>query len=339
LFGVWLFQFAGAQNADAMTTAEEMLARAERTTNAGARIMGNVCLACSLMHVGSIARARPYFDEAIERYRGVDDAEATRIAYEFGQEAGAPGYAYAAWCYWLLGYPDRAVQLGNEALAIVERIEHGYSRSRGHYWVSALHAYRREWTIVEAQAVAAIASAQQHGLSMVVAVGMIMQASAQAMLEPRDEFVAAIRDALAAYRATGARFQSTYHLVLLAQALAACGRHDEGLAAWREATDLAAETGERYVEAEIHRVEGDLLLAQNNPAAAEVCYLRALDVARTQQARSLELRAAGDLSRLWREQGRSAEARDLLGPVYGWFTEGFDTLDLKEAKTLLDTLR
>jgi predicted ATPase len=108
---------------------------------------------------------------------------------------------------------------------------------------------------------------------------------------------------MAAYRATGARFQSTYHLVLLAQALAACGGHDEGLAAWREARDLAAKTGERYVEAEIHRVEGNLLLAKNDPAATEACYERALDVARAQQARSLELRGAGDLARLWAEPG------------------------------------
>jgi tetratricopeptide (TPR) repeat protein len=143
---------------------------------------------------------------------------------------------------------------------------------------------------------------------MVVAVGMVMRASAQAMLDPRDEFVAEIGDGLAAYRATGARFQSTYHLVLLARALAACGRHDEGLAAWREATDLAAKTGERYVETEIHRVEGNLLLAKNDRAGAEACYERALDIARAQQARSLELRGAGDLARLRAEGVRCAGA-------------------------------
>jgi predicted ATPase len=141
-----------------------------------------------------------------------------------------------------------------------------------------------------------------------------------------------------AYHATGARFQSTYHLILLAQALADCGRYGEGLAELREAAALAEETGERYVEAEIHRLEGNLLLAENGSAEAGACYLRALEVARAQEARSLELRAACDLARLWAEQGRRSEARDLLAPVYGWFTEGFDTADLKEAKTLLDKL-
>ena len=122
------------------------------------------------------------------------------------------------------------------------------------------------------------------------------------------------------------------------QALAACGRHDEGLAALRQATALVEETGERYVEAEIHRLEGNLLLATDGAAAAEACYMTALEVARAQEARSLELRAATSLARLWAERGRSAEARDLLAPVYGWFTEGFDTRDLREAKALLDTL-
>jgi predicted ATPase len=115
----------------------------------------------------------------------------------------------------------------------------------------------------------------------------------------------------------------------------------EGLAALREAAALVEETGERYVEAEIHRLErleGNLLLAENGSAEPEACYLRALAVARAQEARSLELRAARDLARLWAEQGWRSEARDLVAPVYGWFTEGFDTADLKEAKALLDKL-
>ena len=181
-----------------------------------------------------------------------------------------------------------------------------------------------------------IDSAQERGLAMVAAVGRIMRGAARAMLDPRDEFVAEIREALSAYRSTGARFQGTHHLILVAHALAARGHHDEGLAALREAGVLADETGERYVQAEIHRLEGVLLLAKNGSAEAEACYLKALDVARAQQARSLELRAACDLARLWAEQGRRNEARDLLAPVYGWFTEGFDTTDLKEAKALLD---
>ena len=205
----------------------------------------------SELNRGALPPARRHFETAIATYRTVTEEQATRLAYEFDLELGACSYAYDAGCLRLLGHPD---QVGDQALAVLERVEHGYSRSRGLYWISAFHAYRREWAIVEARAGTAIASAQERWLAMVVAVGKIMRAAAQAMLDPRDELVAEIREGLAAYRSTGARAQSTYHLILLAQALAACRRHGDGLAALREAAALVEETGERYVEAEIHRI-------------------------------------------------------------------------------------
>jgi predicted ATPase len=338
LFGVWLFQLTSGHHADALTTANELLDRARRTDTAGERIAANLAVGISGVHVGTLAGARSAFEEAIRSYSQMTVTEATHLAYEYGLELGASNHAYAAWCLWLLGYPDQALQLGDEALAIPDRVQHDFTRFRGLYWNSAFHAYRREWAIVEDRAAVTIASAQERGLAMVAAVGRIMRGAARAMLNPRDEFVIEIREALSAYRATGARFQGTHHLTLVAQALAARGHHDEGLAALREAAVLADEIGERYVEAEIHRLEGKLLLAENGSAEAEACYLKALEVARAQQARSFELRAACDLARLWTEQGRRAEACDLLAPVYGWFTEGFDTADLKEAKALLDKL-
>jgi predicted ATPase len=218
-------------------------------------------------------------------------------------------------------------------------MQHGYSRVRGLYWNSTLHAFRREWPIVEERATAAIRLAQERGLAMVVAVGRIMRGAARAMLDPGDEAVTEVREALAAYRATGARFQSTYHLILLAQALTACGHYREGLSVLREAAELIEETGERYVEAELHRLQGNLLLAQGGDgSAAEPCYLKALEISRAQEARSLELRASADLARLWAKRDERRRATGLLAPVYNWFTEGFDTLDLKEAKMLLDEL-
>jgi predicted ATPase len=219
-----------------------------------------------------------------------------------------------------------------------ERVRHDYSRSRVLYCKSVVHAFRREWALVEECATVSIAVGQERGLGMMVAVARIMLAAAQAMQRPSNEAVAAIQQAIGTYRATGTRLQSTHHLTLLAQAHAACYRYGEGLAALREAAVLVEDTGERYVEAEIRRLEGNLLLAENGSAGAEACYVKALEVARAQQGRSLELRAATSLARLWGEQGRRAEARDLLAPVHGWFTEGFDTADLKEATALLDEL-
>ncbi len=159
------------------------------------------------------------------------------------------------------------------------------------------------------------------------------------MLNPRDEAVTEVREALAAYRATGARFQSTYHLILLAQALTACGHYSEGLSVLRETAELIEETGERYVEAELHRLQGNLLLVQGGDGSAvEPCYMRALEVSRAHGARSLELRASADLARLLAKRDERPQATDLLAPVYNWFTEGLDTADLTEAKALLDTL-
>jgi predicted ATPase len=238
----------------------------------------------------------------------------------------------------LLGYPDQALGFSVESIAVGERVRHDYSRSRVLYCKSVVHAFRREWPVVEECAAASIAIAQEHGLGMMIAVAGIMVAAAQAMQAPSTEAVAEIRRSIKAYRATGTRLQSTHHLTLLAQALAACGQYREGLAVLREAAALVEDTGERYVEAEIRRLEGNLLLIENGPAQAEARYASALEVARSQEGRSFELRAAVSLARLWEEQGRQAEARDLLAPVYGWFAEGFDTADLKEAKVLLEEL-
>ena len=339
LFGIILVEWGSAQFAKAETTANEIFQRAERTGDTGAGIAADFAVAATSLQSGNnLPRARWHYDSAISSYRDVDAAAAHRFAYDYSIELGAFSFVYAGWCSWLLGYPDQSLRLIEESITVGERVRHDYSRSRVLYCKSVVHAFRREWAPVEECAVASIAVAQERGLGMMVAVARIMWTAARAMHEPSNEAVAEIRQAIRTYRATGTRLHSTHHLILLTQALAACGHYGEGLAAVREAAALVEETGERYVEAEIRRLEGNLLLAENGWAEAEACYVKALEVARAQEARSLELRAATSLARLWGERGRSAEARDLLAPVYGWFTEGFDSADLKEAKALLDEL-
>jgi class 3 adenylate cyclase/predicted ATPase len=339
LAGVWLFQVTGGQHASAEATAREILRQAAPTEDAAALVVGNAAVGICDLHMAKLTDARLHFDDGLDIYRASDEAEGKRLAYEYGVDMGAAGCAYAAWCYWLLGHPDQASRLADEALAKGDRIKHGYSRARGLYWNSAFHALRREWPIVEERATAAIALARERGLTMIVAAGGIMQGAARAMLNPRDEALAEMRDGLAAYRATGARLQGTHHGVLLAAALAACRQYDEALSILRETTGLVQETGERYVEAEIHRLQGNILLATDGAGTpAERCYSLALEAARTQGARSLELRASTDLARMWAARGERRRAHELLAPVYGRFTEGFDTLDLKEAKRLLDEL-
>jgi predicted ATPase len=149
-----------------------------------------------------------------------------------------------------------------------------------------------------------------------------------------------MRQGIAARRATGAELQRPYYLALLAEAYGKAGQAEEGLSVLVEALTAVHKTRERQHEAELYRLKGELLLKQDVPAEqeAESCLRQAVDVARQQQAKSLELRAAMSLSRLWQQQGKRGEARELLAPIYGWFTEGFDTADLQEAKTLLEEL-
>jgi predicted ATPase len=173
-----------------------------------------------------------------------------------------------------------------------------------------------------------------------LALGTVHRGWALAEQGQSDAGVIQIREGMAAYRATGAEVDRSYCLALLAEAYGQGKRYDEGLAVLEEALALTGQYASVIWEAEIHRLKGVLLLARSteNQVEAEACFHEALAIARHQQAKSLELRAAMSLARLWQRQGQHAEARELLAPVYGWFTEGFGTADLQEAKALLDAL-
>jgi predicted ATPase len=184
------------------------------------------------------------------------------------------------------------------------------------------------------------AVANEHGFAEWAAQGRILQGWAFAQRGEATTGIARIRDGLAAVQATGARSATPFYLALLAEALALAGKIEEGLATLDEALADAAASGAKGWSAEIHRLRGELTarLPYPDPAKTEGSFRTALAIAREQGTRGYELRAATSLARLWREQGRRGEARDLLAPLYGSFTEGFDTADLKEAKALLDEL-
>jgi predicted ATPase len=180
----------------------------------------------------------------------------------------------------------------------------------------------------------------EQGFASWLAPGTIVRGWALAQRGQGEEGIAQMRQGLAAYLAMGAELGRPRQLAMLAEAYGRVGQTAEGLAVLAEALTAVHKTGEQFYEAELDRLKGELLLQQ--PAGsgdeAETCFRQALDVAHRQQAKSWELRAAMSLSRLWRQQGRRDEARELLAPVYGWFTEGFDTADLQEAQALLEAL-
>lgn len=262
------------------------------------------------------------------------------LAFRYSLEVGTAANAYCAWSLWLLGFPDQALERGRRTLALLEQMEHPYTESRALYWNAVLHEFRREWPIVDERSASAMKSAGEHGFALVLAAGQIMQGAVVAAGGQRAAGSRQIRDGLDAYRATGALFQVPYHLAMLAEALGAEELFEEGLEVLKDAVSLVEASGERCYEAEIHRLKGELLLAASPQASAEAedCFRQALDVARRQEAKSLELRAASSLACLWRAQGKCAEARELLAEIYGWFTEGHDTVDLKNAKRVLDDL-
>ena len=190
------------------------------------------------------------------------------------------------------------------------------------------------------RAEALIALAAEQGFDYLLVLGQIMAGWARAEQGQEAEGMTQIRQGLTAIRVAGAEIVRPYFLALLSEAYRKVRQTEEGLRVVAEALSEGNETGQRYYEAELYRLKGELLLAQavNNRTEAESCYQQALEVSRHRQAKSLELRAATSLARLWQSQGRQEEAHELLADVYGWFTEGFDTADLIDAKTLLDEL-
>jgi predicted ATPase len=240
-----------------------------------------------------------------------------------------------------LGYPAQALARIHDALTLAHALSHPYSLAFVRWWAAVIAQGRRDVAAVHEQAEATIALSTEQGFLLLTANGTILRGWALAMQGQREEGVAQIRQGTAAVRATGGTaFYVPYSCILLAEVSGHLGQTEDGLHALAEAHTLVEQHEERVWEAEIYRLRGVLLLRQTGTPQeeAETWLQRALDVARRQEAKSLELRAAMSLSRLWQHQGKRAEAYELLAPIYSWFTEGFDTTDLKEAKALLDEL-
>jgi predicted ATPase len=223
---------------------------------------------------------------------------------------------------------------------LVHALAHPYSLAFAHWWAAFVYQLRRDVSAVHAQADATLALATEQGFTLWVAVGTIFRGWAPAMQGQGEEGRAHVCQGIAAWRATGAVLHVPYFCTMLAEVCDHLGHPAEGLQALAEAHTLVEQHEERYWEAEVCRLRGVLLLRQPGTpqTEAEAWLQRALDVARHQEAKSLELRAAMSLSQLWQQQGKRAEAHALLAPIYGWFTEGFDTADLQEARTLLEEL-
>ncbi len=243
---------------------------------------------------------------------------------------------------WFLGYPERASERGLAALAMAETVAHPFSLCWALRCEAWLRIQRREPELMAARTKAFLMVAREQGFAFYCAAGSMLEIWHDAWVTGQcaDDRIEAFRSALAEYRRIGMGAGLGMWHALFAECLEQHGNFDEALTALETAVVHCERTGDAIWEPEAHRLIGDLLLRRNPSAAdrAEVSYRRAIERARSQEAKSWELRAATSLARLWRDQGKPAEARGLLAPIYGWFTEGFDTADLKDAKALLEEL-
>ncbi len=247
---------------------------------------------------------------------------------------------YAALTLWCLGYPAQAMRRSQEALALAQEPVHPYSLAYAQFWAAYLHHRRREALAVQAQADALLALATTQGFPFWVGFGTCWRGWALAMQGPAAESLAQMHQGMATVLATGQTLARPFCLILLAEAAEHVGQVEEGLRLLTEALAALEASGRGDLLAEAYRVQGELLLRHAVPdtAQADACFQQALVIARRQQAQSWELRAAMSLARLWQHQGKRAEACALLEGIYSWFTEGFDTADLREAKALLEAL-
>ena len=284
---------------------------------------------------GELQQARAQFEQVARLY---DPAQHRPLTWLYGGDVGATTRIFQSLTLWLLGYPDQALKLSEEALCLGREVSHATSRATAMFYAALLHKSRREWQPALKLAEAIVELTTEQGLPLWLAQGR--RARAWAMTEQGADGIEDLRRGLDAYQATGAKSGLSLNYCELAEAYAKTAQPKAGLAALEAAWALVEQKDERIWEAELRRLRGELLLL-DGAAAAEVepCFHQAIEMARQQSAKSFELRAVMSLARLWQQQGKHAEARQMLAEIYGWFTEGFDTADLQDAKALLEELQ
>ncbi|MFQ5796557.1 MAG: BTAD domain-containing putative transcriptional regulator [Candidatus Bipolaricaulia bacterium] len=336
LLGLWAFYLMRAELQTALELGEQLLHLAQREQDSVLPVNTHRTLGVALFHQGELASAQEHLEQGIALYNPKDHR--TYALYGSG-DPEVVCLTYDGHSLWSLGYPDQALNRSHEAIALAEELTHLYSLGWALSHAALLHQFRREAQAVQQRAEAAIALSTEHGFSFPLAIGTILRGWALAEQGQGDEGIAQLQQGLTTWRAIGSELGRPYALSLLAEAYGEVEQSEEGLTVLAEALDLVNKTGEQFYKAELYRLKGEFLLMQGEvEAEAEACFRRAIDIARRQRAKSWELRAVMSLSRLWQQQGKEEEARQMLAEIYNWFTKGFDTADLREAKALLEEL-
>jgi predicted ATPase/class 3 adenylate cyclase len=346
LSGLTLYHSMRLEHQTARELADQMLGIAQEAQDSDLLIQAHRMQGSTRLWIGEFQAARSHLELGIALY---DPERHHALALSYGQDPGVACRLLAHQVLWILGYPDQALTRAREALALAQGFSHVNTLGYGLACLPAIHYLRGEWQAAEERAEACVAFATEAGLPYFVAQITIFWGAALAAQGRFEEGITKMRQGLAAQRATGGQGLQQLWLALQVEAYIKTEQFKEGWIALEEALTIRPKYGERYWEAELYRLKGELTLQQfkvrgsrfevGNPQAdAAGCFQQAIETARELSAKSWELRAATSLARLWQQQSRKKEAHQMLSEIYNWFTEGFDTKDLKDAKALLEEL-
>ncbi len=345
LYGLWVFYLVRAQYQTALEVGQRLLRLAEQSPDDSTlSLEAHQVQGINFFFLGELILAREHLEQAITLYN--PQQHGLEVSVDSGADRGVTALAHLGLTLWLLGYPDQALRRCEEAIVLAKGLSHPYSIAFALVFAAWLHQYRREGHLAQERVRAALKLSEEQGFALLGAFGVILEGWAMTEQGDTEAGITQILDGLANFRATGAELGLLHFLALLAEAHGKVGQFEEGLAVLTGALVAVKETGERFYEAELYRLQGDLLVNQavhaGGPAdlfvQAETSFRRAIDIATQQQATSPELRATMSLSRLYQQQGQIDNACQILNLVYNKFTEGFDTVDLTEANALLETM-
>jgi DNA-binding winged helix-turn-helix (wHTH) protein/predicted ATPase len=336
LYGLFANHLVRGKYGTALNLGREFLARAQQKSDP-ALVVGHRMMALPLLATGKFVEAREHLEEIALLY---NPEQHRPLTYSYGQEPGLAGYAFLALTTWFLGYPELALRQHQKAIDIGRKISHPQSQAYGLTWAAMHYQCCRDVEATRLQADALIKIATEHGLmELWLAWGTILRGWASVEPGQYQDGIQQMRSGLKAMLSTGTRMFFGYYVCVLADGYLKAGQYNEGLQVLSDLAQSADVAEEQFSHAEAARLKGELLLlAGGDSAEVEACFQRSIDLSREQQAKSLELRATMSLSRLWQRTGRHTEARAHLNKVYAWFTEGFDSPDLRAAETLLQEL-
>jgi predicted ATPase len=336
LFGLCVNHWGGGRHLQALELGQEFLALAQEKQDVSV-IVAERMVGGTLWCLGELTQAREHYERLVEQH---DITEHCSLAYLYGQEPGVAGRMFLAWVLWQLGYPDQALSRCQEALPLAQKVAHLPTQANAQAYAAILHAHRREPEQVNQLAETVIELTTEHGLAQFFSWGNVLQGWARAALGQTEAGIEQMQRGLAASLATGTEVLRTYFLSLLAETYGKAGQSEQGLAVLDEMQQFIEKNDERNLEAELHRLRGELLISRHAPPGEiERCFEQARAIARQQKAKMLELRATVSQARFWQQQGQANSAHQQLNEIYAWFTEGFDTPDLQAARALLDRLQ